>query len=79
MILVSDPPATRNARVWISGPPTYNGQPGPRHLSTTPATPTISRMTEGTHPSPLPADAPSLWQICIDRLAQEIPEQQFNT
>ncbi len=36
-------------------------------------------MTEGTHPSPLPADAPSLWQICIDRLAQEIPEQQFNT
>ena len=36
-------------------------------------------MTEGTSPSPSPADAPSLWQICIDQLAQEIPEQQFNT
>jgi chromosomal replication initiator protein len=36
-------------------------------------------MTEGTSPPLPPADAPSLWQTCIDQLAQEIPEQQFNT
>ena len=36
-------------------------------------------MTEGI-PSPLPhADTQSLWHTCIDQLAQEIPEQQFNT
>jgi len=36
-------------------------------------------MTEGNPPPFLLADAPSLWQTCVDRLAQEIPEQQFNT
>ena len=36
-------------------------------------------MTEGT-PSPIPpAEAQSLWFACLDLLAQEIPEQQFNT
>ncbi|MEY4978061.1 MAG: hypothetical protein RLZZ352_331 [Pseudomonadota bacterium] len=36
-------------------------------------------MTEGT-PSPTPpAEAQSLWFACLDLLAQEIPEQQFNT
>ena len=40
-------------------------------------------MTEG-HPQP-PGDAraydigQSLWQSCVDQLAQELPEQQFNT
>jgi len=36
-------------------------------------------MTEGTSPTFAAADATSLWQTCIDQLAQEIPEQQFNT
>lgn len=39
-------------------------------------------MSEGTSPSAaLRDDHPrrSLWALCIERLAQEIPEQQFNT
>jgi chromosomal replication initiator protein len=36
-------------------------------------------MTEGTTPDIPPTDAQSLWLTCLDRLAQEIPEQQFNT
>ncbi|MEX1166505.1 MAG: chromosomal replication initiator protein DnaA [Hydrogenophaga sp.] len=40
-------------------------------------------MTEGTHPTPtaaaLPLERPDLWAACMDVLAQEIPEQQFNT
>ena len=40
-------------------------------------------MSEGplhTQPAGSPADAgPSLWQACVDQLAQELPEQQFNT
>ncbi|MBX9871688.1 MAG: chromosomal replication initiator protein DnaA [Burkholderiaceae bacterium] len=40
-------------------------------------------MSEGplhTQPASSPADAgPSLWQACVDQLAQELPEQQFNT
>lgn len=40
-------------------------------------------MTEGHHNeagSPVALDAgQSLWQACIDQLAQELPEQQFNT
>ena len=40
-------------------------------------------MTQG-HPDNPPAatreDAgPSLWQACVEQLAQELPEQQFNT
>ena len=36
-------------------------------------------MSEG-HPSGLASGAgDSLWQACIDQLAQELPEQQFNT
>ncbi|APW35797.1 chromosomal replication initiation protein DnaA [Rhodoferax koreense] len=34
-------------------------------------------MTEGTHAAGGAGD--SLWQACIDQLAQELPEQQFNT
>ncbi len=40
-------------------------------------------MSEGplhTQPASSPTDAgPSLWQACVDQLAQELPEQQFNT
>jgi chromosomal replication initiator protein len=40
-------------------------------------------MTEGHHPklneSPALDIGQSLWQSCIDQLAQELPEQQFNT
>ena len=40
-------------------------------------------MTEGAHRLPTTDKAPdlgqSLWQSCIDQLAQELPEQQFNT
>jgi chromosomal replication initiator protein len=36
-------------------------------------------MIEGTPPLNAISDAPSLWSTCVDRLAQEIPEQQFNT
>ena len=39
-------------------------------------------MTEGLHPIPASTDAdasPDLWQACIDQLAQEMPEQQFQT
>ncbi|MCJ0765666.1 chromosomal replication initiator protein DnaA [Variovorax terrae] len=40
-------------------------------------------MTEGYHPSLAAAAGQnagqSLWQACVDQLAQELPEQQFNT
>ena len=40
-------------------------------------------MTSGTSPNNYPEGAldigQSLWQSCIDQLAQELPEQQFNT
>jgi chromosomal replication initiator protein len=39
-------------------------------------------MTEGLHPNPATSDADNtsdLWQACIDLLAQELPEQQFQT
>ena len=40
-------------------------------------------MTEGTPrfstPAPAAAEPGDLWAACLDRLAQEIPEQQFNT
>lgn len=36
-------------------------------------------MSEGTTPSAALRDDRSLWSACIERLAQEIPEQQFNT
>ena len=40
-------------------------------------------MTEGHYPSLFTQAAqgagPSLWQTCVDQLAQELPEQQFNT
>jgi hypothetical protein len=40
-------------------------------------------MTEGHHSGPdaQAAQGPghSLWQACLDQLAQELPEQQFNT
>lgn len=30
-------------------------------------------------PSGLPSSGEGLWQACVDQLAQELPEQQFNT
>ncbi|MBK9444134.1 MAG: chromosomal replication initiator protein DnaA [Comamonadaceae bacterium] len=39
-------------------------------------------MTEGNHPTQGLLDAaasPDFWQACIDQLAQELPEQQFQT
>lgn len=36
-------------------------------------------MIEGLSPLSSAGDASSLWVSCVDRLAQEIPEQQFNT
>ena len=36
-------------------------------------------MTEGITPDIPPSEAQSLWHSCLDVLAQEIPEQQFNT
>jgi chromosomal replication initiator protein len=40
-------------------------------------------MTEGIHPIPVAiaatTDTTDLWTVCVERLAQEIPEQQFNT
>jgi chromosomal replication initiator protein len=40
-------------------------------------------MTEGYPPGPdahgVPDAGQSLWQACVDQLAQELPEQQFNT
>ncbi len=36
-------------------------------------------MIEGTPDDPTPPAAAELWQTCVDRLAQDIPEQQFNT
>jgi chromosomal replication initiator protein len=36
-------------------------------------------MIEGPSPLSAAGDAASLWLSCVDRLAQEIPEQQFNT
>jgi chromosomal replication initiator protein len=36
-------------------------------------------MIEGSPEDISPASGPALWQACVDRLAQEIPEQQFNT
>ena len=36
-------------------------------------------MSEGNTPTPQSDAAPDLWQACLDVLAQDIPEQQFNT
>jgi chromosomal replication initiator protein len=36
-------------------------------------------MSEGNTPIPQSDAAPDLWQACLDVLAQDIPEQQFNT
>ena len=39
-------------------------------------------MTEGQHPTRQAVPEPSgadFWQACIDQLAQELPEQQFQT
>src|SRR5512133_3125231 len=39
-------------------------------------------MTEGQHPTPQAfsdASGADFWQACIDQLAQELPEQQFQT
>jgi chromosomal replication initiator protein len=36
-------------------------------------------MSEGTPPNTYDDASPDLWQACLDVLAQEIPEQQFNT
>ncbi len=36
-------------------------------------------MIEGTSSPKMPAGAPGLWQACVERLARDIPEQQFNT
>jgi chromosomal replication initiator protein len=36
-------------------------------------------MIEGLSPLSAAGDTSSLWLSCVDRLAQEIPEQQFNT
>ncbi|MFP5467656.1 MAG: DnaA N-terminal domain-containing protein, partial [Gammaproteobacteria bacterium] len=37
-------------------------------------------MSEGASPVFTSSDDSSLlWSACVDRLAQEIPEQQFNT
>ena len=36
-------------------------------------------MTEGTPDDLTPNAAADLWQTCVDRLAQDMPEQQFNT
>ena len=40
-------------------------------------------MTEGRFKNPSGANdwgvGQSLWQSCVDQLAQELPEQQFNT
>ncbi|MCB2027094.1 MAG: chromosomal replication initiator protein DnaA, partial [Ottowia sp.] len=36
-------------------------------------------MIEGQLPPFAANEAASLWSTCVDRLAQEIPEQQFNT
>ncbi len=40
-------------------------------------------MTKGSlfseDPDTAPSPGPSLWQACVDQLAQELPEQQFNT
>lgn len=40
-------------------------------------------MTQGSLPSPHDGSnfelGQSLWQSCVDQLAQELPEQQFNT
>uniref|UniRef100_UPI003566F1CE DnaA N-terminal domain-containing protein n=1 Tax=Hydrogenophaga sp. TaxID=1904254 RepID=UPI003566F1CE len=36
-------------------------------------------MTEGISPQNSGAGSQALWSACLDRLAREIPEQQFNT
>jgi len=36
-------------------------------------------MSNGQHPSDADEAGQALWQVCLDELAQEIPEQQFNT
>ena len=36
-------------------------------------------MSNGQHPSDQDEAGQALWQVCLDELAQEIPEQQFNT
>jgi len=57
----------------------YNSQSGNLQLST----PANKKMTEGQYARPPgltgTGAGSSLWQTCVDQLAQELPEQQFNT
>ena len=36
-------------------------------------------MSSGQHPTESDEAGQALWQACLDELAQELPEQQFNT
>ena len=36
-------------------------------------------MSNGQHPLDADEAGQALWKVCLDELAQEIPEQQFNT
>jgi len=36
-------------------------------------------MSSGQHPTDADEAGQALWQVCLDELAQELPEQQFNT
>jgi chromosomal replication initiator protein len=65
--------------MWITWRPDYNACLAPSHLSTR-TIPLTASMSEGDSPVFTSDDDSSLlWSACVDRLAQEIPEQQFNT
>ena len=65
--------------MWITCRPDYNASSAPSHLSTR-TIPLTASMSEGDSPVFTSDDDSSLlWSACVDRLAQEIPEQQFNT
>ncbi len=36
-------------------------------------------MSNGQHPHDGDEAGQALWQVCLDELSQEMPEQQFNT
>ncbi len=65
--------------MWITGRRDYNARSAQSHLSTR-TNPLTASMSEGASRAiSTDDDSALLWSTCVDRLAQEIPEQQFNT
>jgi len=67
--------------MWITCRQALQYRSASRHSSTAPVPffAPIPYMSQSSLLPDLPAGAVDLWQACAEQLAQELPEQQFNT